>query len=667
MNHSSQINRLAWAVACVLLPQGVYALPNNNTLTQATPITTLPFSQQQDTRNATDEAQQAAYTCVGDRYQGSVWYQYTATQAGVLLVDTFGSDYDTVLAIWTGDAHPLTQQACNDDSGTVPQSLAFAEVEAGTRYWISVNSLKAAGGELSLQARLVSGLDNDNIAQAIPITPNAQQAFSREQITENASSETQEVISRCGGGAASVWYRYTPSESQQVVFTTTGSNYDTVLSLWTGQAHPLTEVACNESHSSVLTSSVTARLTAGTSYWIRASGVDDETGLLRLNLHPIPTNDRLEDAQALTGNLPLHHSQFTYGATGQDAVSCAESAGADVWLSYRPQDEGLIKISTEHSDYNTVLTVWAQDANSQRLELACNDDARLLSFGELTSQVTVSARPNEIYYLQVSGYDGEMGGLQLHIEAADLDFTIQQQPQNTRITSGAEATLEVTIVPTNETQAARQPVTYQWYAGETGDTRRPVGTNSEVLQLKNVTESGYYWVKIRNPSGTLSSHAALVQVDEQAVVDKNNGLSVDSELNPLDTKAHLFGTLSRKADQLPTNLVNQREAVTIDFVIDVDPAHQGQAAKLVLVGAYQGSAFNGIFALHGSEWQVWDGTLLGLGQMQEMAALPAQITLPIFDGQLTDLVGEFTFFIGYQLADNTLVYGSEPLNFTVTP
>ena len=36
--------------------------------------------------------------------------------AQTLTIDTFGSDYDTVLAVWTGSRGSLTNVACNDDS-----------------------------------------------------------------------------------------------------------------------------------------------------------------------------------------------------------------------------------------------------------------------------------------------------------------------------------------------------------------------------------------------------------------------------------------------------------------------------------------------------------------------------------------------------------------------
>src|SRR5262249_1205240 len=71
----------------------------------------------------------------------SVCDRYTATD-GWLTVNTFGSDYDTVLEVFSGPASPtyatLTSLSCNDDaaSGT-RQSEITIPVTAGTYYIVA--------------------------------------------------------------------------------------------------------------------------------------------------------------------------------------------------------------------------------------------------------------------------------------------------------------------------------------------------------------------------------------------------------------------------------------------------------------------------------------------------------------------------------------------------
>src|SRR5688572_32922087 len=47
----------------------------------------------------------------------SVWYRWTAPENGVVNISTFGSDFDTILATFTGEALTnLVSVAANDDA-----------------------------------------------------------------------------------------------------------------------------------------------------------------------------------------------------------------------------------------------------------------------------------------------------------------------------------------------------------------------------------------------------------------------------------------------------------------------------------------------------------------------------------------------------------------------
>ena len=47
----------------------------------------------------------------------SVWYVYTPPITGTYNINTVGSDYDTVLSVWTGSWGTLTSRGCDDDGG----------------------------------------------------------------------------------------------------------------------------------------------------------------------------------------------------------------------------------------------------------------------------------------------------------------------------------------------------------------------------------------------------------------------------------------------------------------------------------------------------------------------------------------------------------------------
>jgi|GEM_PF-1135958 len=84
--------------------------------------------------------------CV-DGFGNGVWYQFTAPVNGVLIVDTFGSDFDTGLAIYTGACDALTEVTCNDDTGGVTSQVTLPTT-AGTTYSILAGGYGAHTGNL---------------------------------------------------------------------------------------------------------------------------------------------------------------------------------------------------------------------------------------------------------------------------------------------------------------------------------------------------------------------------------------------------------------------------------------------------------------------------------------------------------------------------------------
>ena len=79
-----------------------------------------------------------------------VWYEFTAPVAGLLEVDTFGSDFDTGLALYTGTCGALTEVACNDDADGLLTSQVTEPMSAGTTYFILAGGYDSDAGNLEL-------------------------------------------------------------------------------------------------------------------------------------------------------------------------------------------------------------------------------------------------------------------------------------------------------------------------------------------------------------------------------------------------------------------------------------------------------------------------------------------------------------------------------------
>ena len=97
----------------------------------------------------------------------SAWWSWTAPANGVAVIDTLGSDFDTVVAVYTGTAvTALTLVASNDDAGG-PQSRVGFSCAVGTAYGIAVDGRGAAQGLVSLN--ITSGATEPEIVVEQPV------------------------------------------------------------------------------------------------------------------------------------------------------------------------------------------------------------------------------------------------------------------------------------------------------------------------------------------------------------------------------------------------------------------------------------------------------------------------------------------------------------------
>lgn len=117
-------------------------------------VSSMPYMHTQSVEWATTADDDPVFSCASGQRHQSVWYQYTPSLNGRLSISTVGSDYDTVLAIWTGARGSLTSIWCNDD-GAGLQSQLEDSVTAGTPYFIEVASFDGLGGSLTLTMDMV--------------------------------------------------------------------------------------------------------------------------------------------------------------------------------------------------------------------------------------------------------------------------------------------------------------------------------------------------------------------------------------------------------------------------------------------------------------------------------------------------------------------------------
>lgn len=79
----------------------------------------------------------------------TAWWTFTGT-GGDVTVDTAGSDFDTVLGIYTDDGSGLTQVACVDDTVEGLQAAVTIGTDAGVTYFVQAGGFDTSTGTLVL-------------------------------------------------------------------------------------------------------------------------------------------------------------------------------------------------------------------------------------------------------------------------------------------------------------------------------------------------------------------------------------------------------------------------------------------------------------------------------------------------------------------------------------
>jgi hypothetical protein len=146
-------------------------LPHDD-IGSARTITAIPYTDTVDVRGTGRAADDPFPTaCSAGPGTASVWYVYTPPANIYVSLDTFGSDYDTVLSVWTGTRGSLAMVTCSDDfnhaAGNV-QSAVQVNMMAGTTYYIEVAQYSPwVPAKLSTSETELGGRSREDSAPAV--------------------------------------------------------------------------------------------------------------------------------------------------------------------------------------------------------------------------------------------------------------------------------------------------------------------------------------------------------------------------------------------------------------------------------------------------------------------------------------------------------------------
>jgi hypothetical protein len=414
----------------ILAPSAAAAPPANDAFPGTNLADALPVSTSGTNAEATLEAIDPA-TVASRTTTKTVWWSWTAPISGAVKVSTCNSDFDTLLGVYTGDSSPLTVQAENDDNPTVCGTRAHVQLEVveDTTYRILVDGFSGATGTIALAITEADAPPpNDNfpgtdLGEALPTS------FTGTNVSATKQPDEPATIAGNPGGA-SVWWSWTAPVTDRVRVQTCGSNFDTLLGVYTGDVLPVALVG--EADDGCGSGSVVEfEATAGVVYRILVDGHDPPgppevpgTGQVELDIllapdppepPPPPPNDDLEDAEIIVNN-PDPVDGFTFEgnrfATKEPAENnhAGDPGGHSIWYSWTAHETGEFVARTCGSDLNSILGVYADPGDPGPFpltELGSNDNNQAIcGGGSNDAAVTFNATAGDVYKLAIDGKGG---------------------------------------------------------------------------------------------------------------------------------------------------------------------------------------------------------------------------------------------------------------------
>lgn len=319
----------AAALALFLAPTAL-AAPANDHFAAAAQLTGPRGSQTGSNVEASKEPGEPAHA--GNAGGRSVWYSWTAPEDGTYVFDTYGSSFDTLLAVYTGsEVAALVEVASNDDAAAwTTASEATLHATEGMTYAVAVDGFGGKSGRIDLGWHITPANDLFANPQILAGAGGRVEGTNRGATMESGEPSPS-------GSSPSVWFEWTAPASGLVKFSTFGSRFDTVLGVYTGASvDALTTIATNDDDSAFgcCTSFVGFQAVAGTVYRVAVGGWEWSEGNFILSWSPLIRGT--PGADTLVGTSGTEEIR---GGGGNDVLEGL--GGGDVVIGGRGNDRSL--------------------------------------------------------------------------------------------------------------------------------------------------------------------------------------------------------------------------------------------------------------------------------------------------------------------------------------
>jgi hypothetical protein len=272
---------------------------------------------------ATKEAGEPNHT--GRNVTNTIWFRWTAPYTGNAIITTEGSTFNTLLAVYRGAGFgALNSVASSNDDGQKQTSRVSFNATSNTVYQIAVAGLANAPGGVALH---INPGRNDRLADAETLTGRSGRLAGMNTAATRTAGEPEHAgIS----GTNSVWFSWTADTNGLVQLDTGGSNFDTLLAVYTGtQESGLTPVASDDNSGPDRTSRLAFAATPGMVYRIAVDAAGGASGFFWLNWGPVLA-PRIQAITALaTGGV-----QLTLTGNPGESYQLQSSGNLTAWTNW---------------------------------------------------------------------------------------------------------------------------------------------------------------------------------------------------------------------------------------------------------------------------------------------------------------------------------------------
>jgi len=441
----------------------------------------------------------------------SVWWFWTPTESCTATIDTEGSGFDTVLAVYTGtNVALLTPVAYSDDSSTsVLTSKVKFSAKAGTVYRIAVDGYNASTGSITLNISTSGGADrseNDDFVDRIEIAGAYTVARGSSKYATTEPGENTAFYNPNNDffsyfytySSNSVWWTWTAPRSGAVTITNdmtinpayNGDYLYAIIEVFTNQnvetigdleQFPLG--ALSSAFAEIASANVTLNVTAGEVLQLKTSSYDAKYGgKIKLtvamdNTVGNITNDRFVKKPILDSSVTsVAGSNDGATADANEPDHAGSFATRSVWWTWVAPADGYLTLDTHGSvdvdknPLNTVLAVYTGSQIDSLTSIISDED----DGSDVTSKVHFPVSKGVAYQIAVDSHT-RGGSIQLNFAFIKSSIVITQGVDN--VFANLDATNATFLVANTGA-----PAVYDWQ-------RKAAGTSTWVHFANGSTTS----------------------------------------------------------------------------------------------------------------------------------------------------------------------------------